>query len=101
MSNKVDALETLGTAPLPEGVGRDAIHIAVYPAVAGTELYAGQHVAIRPEGAFVVRSDEAVGVVDPFLRETVLPGQRFWVLLEPRTITGLRHVWSHPAFGEE
>jgi hypothetical protein len=39
-----------------------------------------------------------VGVVDPFLFELVKPGDRFWLLLNPGSITGLRHDWSHPDF---
>jgi hypothetical protein len=42
--------------------------------------------------------DQPIGVVDPFLVKPVEPGQRFWLFLYPGSITGLRHVWSHPAF---
>lgn len=106
MTNKhtvaTDALETLGTHPIPDNSGRDAIHLAVEPAVAGTMLYPSQRVKIVDGKA--VSSDttaDATGIVDPFLMGRVEPGQRFWLVVLPRTITSLRHVWSHPAFPEE
>ena len=76
--------------------GRDAVHVAVAPTTAPCELRPGQHVDPRgnPEGPGVV----TVGVVDPFLREPVRPGQRFWLFLYPNTVTSLRHEWTHPAF---
>jgi hypothetical protein len=77
---------------------RDAIHIAVAPVVAGARLRPGDHVGLLGGGE-AVPHEEPVGVVDPFLRDAVEPGQRFWLLLYPYTITSLRHEWRHPAFG--
>jgi hypothetical protein len=79
---------------------RDAVHIAVAPVTASRTLAPGQHVGFVSEGDLetVGVSENPIGVVDPFLREPVQPGQRFWLFLYPNTITGLRHVWTHPAF---
>lgn len=81
---------------------RDAIHIAVAPIVAASMLVPNEPVVLNEEGEAVsAEYDEAIGVVDPFLqgvREVVNPGETFWLFLKPNTITGLRHVWSHPAF---
>lgn len=97
-----DALDTLGTAPIPDDSGRDAIHLAVEPVVAGTYLNPGQHVELRGGKAYAARAPIfSVGIVDPFVEGMVKPRQRFWLVLKPRTITSLRHVWSHPAFPEE
>lgn len=76
---------------------RDAIHVAVAPVVAGQPLCGGDHVGLDEKGE-AVRSRDSIGVVDPFLREPVKTGQRFWLFLYPGTITSLRHDWSHPAF---
>jgi hypothetical protein len=79
---------------------RDAIHIAVAPVTAAERLTPGQHVGLVREGdlELVGLCDRSIGVVDPFLATAVEPGQRFWLFLYPNTITGLRHVWTHPAF---
>jgi hypothetical protein len=95
-----DALETLGTHPIPDNSGRDAIHLAVEPAVAGIRLRPGERVKID-DGYAVPATHDATGIVDPFLSDLVQSGQRFWFVLLPRTITSLRHVWSHPEFPEE
>jgi hypothetical protein len=106
-----DALETLGTIIGPNEK-RDAIHLAVIPAVAGANLKRGADVRLDHEGlavnAYEEDETEAIGIVDPFLPRNereygadVKPGQRFWLVIYPRKITSLRHVWSHPAFPEE
>lgn len=97
MSETGGALESLGTTNIPETAGRDAIHIAVIRRVAETRLFPGQHVGVdgNPSG------ENTVGIVDPYLGNVVMPGEPFWLLLYPRTITGLRHVWSHPDFDAE
>jgi hypothetical protein len=79
---------------------RDAIHIAVAPVTAAERLAPGQHVGLVQEGnlELVGPCDRNIGVVDPYLTEPVERGQRFWLFLYPGTITGLRHVWTHPAF---
>lgn len=94
-----DALGTLGTI-IGEHERRDAIHLAVFPAVAAHTLRAGEHVGFFNGGLAGV-SETPVGIVDPFLTTAVQVGQRFWLIVYPRQITSLRHVWTHPAFPEE
>lgn len=100
-----DALATLGTI-ITEKEKRDAIHLAVIPAVAGQLLAVGADVFIGDDGlayhAYRKTQDkEFVGIVDPFLSEIVDEGERFWLIIYPRKITSLRHVWEHPAFPNE
>lgn len=98
-SVSTDALETLGTI-IDEKEKRDAIHLAVLPAVAGEPLRPGQQISLRPDGkaGYAVNG---LGIVDPFLRSTVAAGERFWMVLKPRLVTSLRHVWTHPSFPDE
>lgn len=97
-SVSTDALETLGT--IFEDGGRDAIHLAVEPVVAGETLYPGQHIGTVDGVAWATKLVKKVGIVDPFLTEPVRPEQKFWLVVYPRQITSLRHVWSHPDFPE-
>lgn len=97
-SVSTDALETLGTIISPNEK-RDAIHLAVDNVVAVEGLYPGQDVGFVVGG--VGMCDKPVGIVDPFLKEPVQAGERFWLVVYPREITSLRHVWSHPSFDDE
>lgn len=82
---------------------RDAVHVAVMPAIAAHDLEPGAHVGIVgvPSGASEqyrlvgCGADELIGIVDPYLRWTVQKGWKFWCCLYPGSITSLRHEWSH------
>jgi hypothetical protein len=85
---------------LVEGRGEpDAIHVATMPVTAAETLKPGQHIGFK-DGYRVTGEPPApyklLGIVDPFLTADVVEGQRFFMLLYPNTITGLRHVWTHP-----
>ena len=95
-----DALETLGTI-IGTAEARDAIHLAVEPVEAGESLRAGEHIFLRDGKAYGTTGaagQRLLGIVDPFLTALVKKGQRFWLVVYPRQITSLRHVWAHPAF---
>lgn len=94
-----DALETLGKIH-QYTEHRDAIHLGVEPVEAGERLSPGDHIFLRDGKAYSIRctSMKGLGIVDPFLTEAVEPGQRFWLVVYPREITSLRHVWEHPDF---
>lgn len=93
-----DALETLGTIIGPNEK-RDAIHLAVLPVMAGARLYPGQEINVKD--GIATAAVGGLGIVDPFIQGAVMPEQRFWMVLKPRLVTSLRHVWSHPAFEDE
>lgn len=82
-----DVLPGIGKLITDGTQGRDAIHIAVIPMKAVMHMHPGTRLVN--------------GIVDPFLRSQVNPGEWFWLFLYPNTTTSLRHVWSHPAFPAE
>lgn len=91
-----DALETLGTI-ISENEKRDAIHLAVDNAIAAHTLRPGEDVGFLPDGT-AGTCEKPLGIVDPFLKNAVKKGERFWLVVYPRKITSLRHVWEHPDF---
>jgi hypothetical protein len=92
-----DALETLGTI-ISDHEKRDAIHLAVEPVIAAHDMEPGAHIGLMPDGRASELADNKLGIVDPFLKDGVVAGERFWLVVYPRQITSLRHVWEHPAF---
>lgn len=100
MSNE-DTLRSLGKI-IDGSAQRDAVHIAVAPVVADEVLQPGQGIAFVANNSDRVRRFwTTIGIVDPFLTDSVQPGQRFFMFLHPGSITSLRHDWTHPAFSQE
>lgn len=97
-----DAVATMGGILPDDAGGRDAVHVAVFSATADEKLRPGRAVTLieagEPDARVVPGAKDAIGIVDPFLDASVMPGERFWVYLNPRTITALSHRWSHPSF---
>jgi hypothetical protein len=100
----METIERLGTV-LDVTAGRDAVHIAVLPIIAGETLLPGQRVAVEDGLAWNVNlagpKFKQLGVVDPYLNAPVHKGDRFYLFLMPKSITSLRHVWTHPDFADE
>lgn len=86
----------LGTAPDRAGV-RDATHVAMVATVAPSLMRGGTRVDRDGNAA---TGEACVGIVDPFV-SFVKKGDLFWLCLFPGSVTGMRHAWKHPDFGEE
>jgi hypothetical protein len=91
---------------LIDGKGEpDAIHVATMPVRAAETLKPGQHIGFVEGGWQVTGTPKApynfIGIVDPFLTKDVAKDEQFFMLLYPNTITGLRHIWSHPAVSKD
>jgi hypothetical protein len=98
-----DALATLGTIlNLKDGPARDAIHLAVEPVRAGERLKPNDDIGIKGGLAFKARDGVPKrGKADPFITADIMPGDVIWLVIYPRQIKSLRHVWEHPAFPTE
>lgn len=76
---------------------RDAMHVAVIPAVLAVPMMPGQYVQIEDGVAHpVLPSMPSIGVVDPFLRGMQGANVRVWILIHPNQVSNLRHEWNHP-----
>lgn len=80
--------------------GKDAIHIAIAPVIASETLLPGAKIGFVEKDNFelVGKVPNPIGIVSPWLPHHVKKGQKFYMLLNPYTITSLRHEWEHPAF---
>lgn len=86
---------SLGTLAAEGTLGqRDAVHA---PCVLGetlVELQPGESVCFPDRYSPVVVAcdgNSRHGVVDPFLTTSVKPGDQFWVLLNPESVSNLSH----------
>lgn len=81
---------------------RDAVHIACIPVTLGEWMQPGVPVIVRKGEAFAAQNhtEKPIGVIDPFLPGGCPKGARVWLMLNPGSITSLRHDWTHPAFKE-
>lgn len=93
------ALETMGGI-MTEDQGRDAVHLAAIAVRSDERLFPSQHIGLVGDKKVSASAIELVGIVDPFLMAPVVPGEWFWLIIYPRTITSLRHEWKHPAFDD-
>jgi hypothetical protein len=83
---------------LAKTVGKkDAIHIAILSVSCYEELVPGMHVKYIYNGKVEACDiDVATGIIDPFLKEEIIPAYTpVQMLLLPNTVTGLRHEWEH------
>lgn len=98
MTTKTDGPQFGKVIPDGENPGRDAVHVAVAPVTLEHDMSPGTHVALSDGGKVYEVVEGGIGIVDPFIRDNLKKGDRCYVFLYPGTITGLRHVWVHPAF---
>ena len=102
--SKEDTQQTIGKFH-QEVYERDAVHVAVVSVRAKEPLKPSQHIGYDAGGWQVTATPpepyKLIGIVDPFLPRDVQKDERFWMVLYPNTITGLKHVWSHPSISQD
>lgn len=102
----MDTIQTLGKI-LPKNhiQGRDAVHIAVMPVIAGEDLRPGMKLKLKfGTTNVVIEADygEFIGRADPFIEHyEIKTGCCFWMWLNPGSISGLRHEWEHPTIDKK
>jgi hypothetical protein len=80
----------------PDELGsKDAIHTAIVAVRAATSMEPGTRCKINKYNEAEPDS-KGVGVADPFLKNTIIRGRPFWLLLAQDEVPNVRHVWEHP-----
>jgi hypothetical protein len=79
---------------------RDAVHVACIVLDVVCQVYPGQHAGVTNNCIDPLVSKK-IGIVDPFLKEIVYPGEKCFLFLYPGTVTSLVHHWGHPDFKSE
>lgn len=89
---------------------RDAIHVPIMSVVALEELLPGQKIDLKKMqrwepmlresfGASKAKTKaSSVGIVDPYLKDPVKVGEKFYCWIKPSTVHKLWHEWEHPIF---
>lgn len=87
------------------GESRDAVHVAIFPIVCGEEpLMPGERIKLKYyycDIAVPATADDAMGIVDPLLKQGLKKGDESWMVLYPNTVKNLRHNWDHPNIESE
>lgn len=74
---------------------RDAVHVAIAPIKAGEILQPGSPIRLVGRKAYFTSDREnSVVCVDPFLAAQVEEGKTFWLLMNPREVIAMKHIWA-------
>jgi len=102
MSNNTPDLTRV--IPSDENPDRDAIHVAVVPMICNEDYMepgAPVRLAFNSKDRIVnANYGGGIGIISPWMTERSInmrAGDKVWVLLNPGSIIGLRHDWTHPA----
>ena len=93
-SLSTSTLENLGTV-LKEHLPKDAVHLATCTAVTAGVFSPGCRVGIK-NGRVSPLYRPHIGIIDPFIQDTaILTGSIVIVMLYPKTVSEVRHIWDH------
>lgn len=99
-SLSTSTLENLGTV-LKEHLPKDAVHLATCTAVTAGWFTPGCRVGIK-NGRVSPIYRPHIGIIDPFIQEESIPQDSIViVMLYPKTVSEVRHVWDHEQIDAE
>lgn len=74
---------------------RDAVHVAIVSVRAACAIAPGERCGLNKFNE-AVPSQAGPGICNPFLRENVIAGDHFWLVLDQDAVPNVQHVWEHP-----